>query len=225
MALTWEDVKNESTIDLIEYIKYKGQADYQELAEASFIAFTFRFRKEIIDKCRKVGSKRGHHNEISDIIAERVFERFWLYPFSFKKDGCGDLDIDNCVRFYLFRIATNCFCDYEKEITGGNKSPYDGSEAVIVEFPDIDNLTIPEEKAVQLKKIYDLLEVALSKLSRKHKIIYLTYKAYEKEGYKLPRHLLKKLREELQLSQSSIRVYKNEAFQTVDQHLKIYGPK
>lgn len=223
--MTWEDLQHERTDDLIDYIKYKEQADYKELAEAAFIAFTFRFRREIIDKCRKVGKNWGYDNETADLIAERTFERFWKYPFGFEKSNCGNLGIENCVKLYLFRIARNCFFDYDKELSGENVSPYDGSEAVIVEFPSIDNLEIPEEKANDLRKIYELMENALSRLSPKHKIIYLTYKAYEKEGYKLPRQLLKKLREELELTQNSIRVYKNEAFQTVDQYLKLYGSK
>lgn len=223
--MTWEDVKDEATVDLIDYIKYKEQADYKELAESAFAAFTFRFSKEIVDKCRKVGKKWGYDTEVSDMIAERTFERFWKYPFGFEKGNCGKLDIDNCVRFYLFRIARNCFFDYSKELAGENESPYDGTESVIVEFPSIENLDIPEEKVNDLKKMHDLIEGALARLSSKHKIIYLTYKAYEKEGYKLPRPLLKKLREELELTQNSIRVYKNEAFQTVDQYLKLYGSK
>lgn len=226
MALTWEDVKHESTIDLIDYIKYKGQPDYQQLAEASFIAFTFRFRKEVIDKCRKISSKWGYDQDVADLIAERTFERYWLYPYNFNKNNCGELGIDTCVKLYLFRIAQNCFFDYHKEASGENQSPYDGSESVIVEFPAIENLEITEEKAKQLQAIHNILNNALSQLSPKHKTIYLTYKAYEKEGYKLPRHLLEQLRQELQLSQNSIRVYKKEAFQAVDQHLKkTYGSK
>ena len=221
--MTWDDVKDEKTTDLIDYIKYKDQADYNELAEAAFAAFTFRFNKEIIDKCRKVGKKWGYDIETSDVIAERTFERFWKYPHGFKKENCGKLEIDNCVRFYLFQIARNCFFDYNKEISAENESPYDGTENVIVEFPSIENLEINEDKLKDVERVYGIIETALSKLSPKHKIIYLTYKAYEKEGYKLPRELLKKLREELELKQDSIRVYKNEAFQQVDNYFKLYG--
>lgn len=223
--MDWQELQHETTADLIDYIKYKEQMDYKELAEAAFIAFTFRFRVEIIDKCRKIGRNRGYDDAVSDMIAERTFERFWKYPFGFEKSNCGNLSIDNCVRFYFFRTARNCFYDYNKEVTGENLGPYDGSEKVIVEFPDIENLEIPEEKVKDLKAVYELIQNALAKLSAKHKIIYLTYKAYEKEGYKLPRQLLKQLREELDLTQNSIRVYKNEAFKTIEHHLKHYGPK
>ena len=221
--MTWEDLQSERTIDLIEYIRYKEQSDYLELAESAFIAFTFRFRREVIDKCRKIGAKWGYDTEISDMIADRTFDRFWRYPNGFDEANCGKMEVDNCIRFYLFRIARNCFVDYGKEVLGSFASPYDGTEDVIVEFPDVDQLDISEDRRDDLEKIHDLIERALRTLSPKHKIIYLTYKAYEKEGYRLPRPLLQKLREELALTQNSIRVYKNEAFQTIDQYLKKYG--
>ena len=223
--MNWEELKNETTNDLIDFIKYKEQADYRELAEAAFVAFTFRYNKEIVDKCRKIGKKWDYDNTTADVIAQRSFEKFWKYPFGFDTNKCGEVGIDNCVIIYFLRIIRRCFFDYYKELSGEGTSPYDGTEEVIVEFPTLDHLEIPAEKANDLQKIHDLIENALTRLSPKHKIIYLTYKAYEKEGYKLPRELLKKLREELELTQNSIRVYKNEAFQTVDQYIKLYGSK
>ena len=41
----------------------------------------------------------------------------------------------------------------------------------------------------------------------------------------MPRKLLKDLRTELDLTQSSIRVYKKEANEAVEQYLKLYGTK
>lgn len=221
--MTWEDLKDEKTPDLIEFIKYKVQPDYLELAQSAFAALTFRFRAEVIDKCRKIGRHWGFDAQTSDQLAERTFERFWKYPFSFEASECKKLQIDVCLRLYLFKIANNCFADYSRELDTDRVSPYDGTESVIVEFPSLDGLDLPDERMDDLRKTYDLIAAALATLSPKHKIIYLTYKAYEKEGYKLPRTLLKKLREELELSQNSIRVYKNEAFQTIDKYLTQYG--
>jgi hypothetical protein len=64
-------------------------------------------------------------------------------------------------------------------------------------------------------KKQDKIEKTLRKLSDKHLIIYLTYLAYEKDGFKLPRKLLAQLRDDTGLSQSSIRVYKKEATEAV----------
>jgi len=221
--MTWEDVKDEPTDNLVDFIKYKDQADYRELAEVSFIAFTFRFRKEIISKCRNTGRKWDYDYGTCDMIAERVFERFWKYPFGFKKNNCGNLEIENCVVVYLLRIARNCFYDYTKELSGENKAPYDGTEDIIVELPSLEGLDVSDERKDDLIDVHEKFERALAQLSPKHKTIYLTYKAHEKDGFKLPRHLLKKLREELDLGQSTIRVYKKEATDIIDQYHKSHG--
>ena len=223
--MTWEDLKDEPTEDLIGYIKCKEDADYKELADAAFIAFTFRFRVQVIDKARKIGKYWDFDVETSDMLAERVFKRFYHYPFGFKKCKCGTLEIDECVKLYLFRIAQRCFCDYNKDISQLNDNPFDGSEHVIVEFPDLESLGLPEDVEEDLRSIQKSMAAALSTLTPKHKIIYLTYKAYEKKGFKLPRPLLKQLRETTNLKQNSIRVYKNEAFQKVEEFSKENGEK
>lgn len=222
--MNWEELKESRTDELIDLIKKKDQVDHYYVAEAAFITFTFRFNNEIIDKCRKVGRKWGYDSDTCDMLAQRTFERFWNYPSGFDKMKCKSMLIDVCVKFYLFRIAQNCFFDYYKELAG-SIGPYDGTEEVVVTFPSVDHLQLPEGKVNDLRKIHDAIEEALSMLSPKHKIIYLTYKAYEKEGFKLPRHLLKKLRAELELTQNSIRVYKKEAFDKVDQFVQAHGTK
>ena len=84
-----------------------------------------------------------------------------------------------------------------------------------------------EKKAVVLDR-FEHIKKLLDRLSPKHRIIYLTYKQYEqesKEGFKLPRKLLKNLRTELDLTQTTVRIYKNEGFNEVETYLKIYGSK
>ena len=62
----------------------------------------------------------------------------------------------------------------------------------------------------------EALEKKLSVLDEKHRIIYLTYKAYQKSGKKLPRKLLEKLRKRLNLSQITVRVYKKQACEAIN---------
>lgn len=57
----------------------------------------------------------------------------------------------------------------------------------------------------------EIIDRAMLGLSNKHKIIFLTYKAYEESGKNIPRSVSKKLQNQLDLTQSSIRVYKKEA--------------
>lgn len=211
--MKWTDLQGEKTEVLIDMMQYRDQADFREMAEAAFIVFSFRFREDVIRKCREVGKRWGYDEVTSDTLADRTFERFWRYPFGFDRHKCQQKELDSCVRLYLYRIAQRCFADHYRSISREMDAVYDGSEEVIVEFPRLDNLEIPTGKKKELKKMQEKIELALSALSPKHKIIYLTYKAYEKEGYKMPRALLAKLREELALSQDSIRVYKKQAFE------------
>ena len=71
-------------------------------------------------------------------------------------------------------------------------------------MPDIS----PDDKM----KLVLAFDAKLSALDEKHRIVYLTYKAYELRGKKLPRRLLGKLRNRLSISQTTIRVYKREAY-------------
>jgi DNA-directed RNA polymerase specialized sigma24 family protein len=220
MKIDWQDIKDEPTVDLIQCVQCKGTPDYSELAEAAFIALTFRFRGDVTDKCRKIGVHWGYDIDTSDQIAEQVFDRFWRYPFGFEKGRCGKMDLSLCFRLYLFRIAQNRFIDHHREASGQTQEIYDGTEEIIEDFPAMDTASLPQETMARLRHMQQLMEKALAMLSPKHKVIYLTYKAYEKEGYKLPRNLLAKLRDNLQLSQNSIRVYKKEAFEKVNEYLK-----
>ena len=215
--MDWKDLQNEPTDSLVGHIQNRTDT---LRAEAAFAALTFRFNKEITHICRKIGKKWSYDNDVADLIAEKSFERFWKYPNGFKPEKCKQLTIDRCLFFYLMRTAQHCFFDYHNKKAGINLSPYDGSEEVVVCFPNLEKLSLPEDKLESLQELYQKMEKALASLSPKHKTIYLTYKAYEKEGFKLPRPLLKKLREELELTQNSIRVYKSEAFHSIDQLIK-----
>jgi hypothetical protein len=75
------------------------------------------------------------------------------------------------------------------------------------------------ERLADLKEKEARLDLIFSKLSTKHKVIYLTYMLHEHEGRYLPRHLSKELKDFLNLSQNSIRVYKKQAFETVNREL------
>ncbi len=71
-----------------------------------------------------------------------------------------------------------------------------------------------------LKKNLQILESAFVGLTEKHKIIYLTYKAYERVGKNLPRAVSKKLQETLDLVPVTIRIYKRDANNHVDNYLR-----
>ena len=92
-----------------------------------------------------------------------------------------------------------------------NESPYDGSEEPITSLIQPDK-EYPREELAELKIAEAELDKAFSHLTPKHKIIYLTYTYYEKEGKYLPKRLREKLDVVLGgLAKSTIRVYKQEA--------------
>lgn len=222
--MSWKEYEHETTENLIEYIQWRDQEDYKEIAADAFMVLCFRFRKDIIAKCRIICGKWGYDNQISDLIAERTFNRFWKYPKTFSPSKCKK-DIDSCIKFYLYSIAQTQLADYKKEESGANYSPYSGEEEIIRDFPNLDLLNGNLETLREYKRKQEIIEKALARLTPKHKIIYLTYKTYEKDGYKMPRPLLKALRAELELAQASLQVYKKEATDTINEYLNIYGTK
>lgn len=221
-----EVLTDETTENLIAYMQWKDEAGYEDMAKNAFRQFFFRFQEELIRKTRVVTRSWGYDNDVADLIAEKAFDRFWKYPnFDIKKSRVKDWDTG--VILYLFRIAFHLLADYRKS-ANGEGNPFTGEEEIIREFPDIETLDLDVERKAKLQNEYEVVQRVLSGLGPKHKIIYLTYKGYEyytKQGYKLPRKLLDNLRKELNLTQSSIQVYKKEAFDKVNEYLTIYGKK
>lgn len=220
-----QDLNSEATENLLEYIQWKDEPDYTEIAKEAFRVFTFRFQLDLQKKLIPICTNWGYDAQVASELAYHTFERVWKYP-NFNISKAKQKDFDKAVSFYLYGIAGRLLADYKKNQEIEN--PFKGDEEIIREFPDIDNMGMGKERKAILKERFEHIQKALNRLTPKHKIIYLTYKQYESEiknGYKLPRKLLKELRTELDLTQNSIRVYKKEAFDVVEKYLKTYGSK
>lgn len=222
--MAWEDYKNESTETLIEYIKWNNDPSYIEASQDAFQVFCFRFQTQLIKKLIPVCNRWEKDKDFAIELAYKIFDRFRQYPKSFDKVKCKK-EIDTCVVLYLLSFAQYLLCDFKRDEEKQINSPYNGDEEIIREFPVINEEDYNLERLRDIKRIHNIIDKALSRFSPKHKVIYLTYKAYEKDGFKLPRSLLKSMRDELDLTQSTMRVYKKEAFEQVDIHLKLYGSK
>jgi len=221
-----QDFNSESTENLLEYIQWKDDPAYTETAKQAFRVFTFRFQLILQKKLIPICENWGYDKQVANEIAHSTFERVWKYT-KFDIAKAKQNDFDKAISFYLYAIAGHLLADYKK---GQNEeaNPFTGDEEIIREFPDIENMEIRKERKAILQERYEHIKKALNRLTPKHKIIYLTYKQYEletKDGYKLPRKLLKDLRTELDLTQNTVRVYKNEAFNEVETYLKNYGSK
>lgn len=219
----WTDFAGTPTLELITLIQKRKDPDHRSISESAFHTFMFRFAKELSQKSEIICRNWRYTKDDAIEITSRTFKRFWKYPtFKLAKASCDN--VDQAVLLYLFQIARHVLADYHKECNGINVSPYDGSEVIVSGFPfdsnieDCGDFSKPHEH-------YDVVRKALSTLSEKHTVIFLTYKAYEIDGKKLPRHLLNSLRSNLGLSQATIRSYKNEAYNKVNEYLNIYGLK
>jgi DNA-directed RNA polymerase specialized sigma24 family protein len=224
--MTSQDLNNEPTDNLLEYILWKDDPGYTEIAKEAFRVFTYRYQLDLHKKLIPICKNWGYDKQVASEIAYGTFEKIWKYPkFDFSK--AKQKDYQTAIIFYLYGIARRLLADY-KNSQDEEPNPFSGDEEIIREFPDIENMPIALERKAVLKERFEHVQKALDRLSPKHKIIYLTYKQYEaetKDGYKLPRRLLKDMRTELNLTQSSIRVYKDEANKEVETYLNTYGSK
>jgi len=105
------------------------------------------------------------------------FQPYLKYP-KFDLSKSKQKDFHKAITFYLFGIAKRLLADYKKNETD-EPNPFTGYEEVIRDLPDIETLSNDKFRKAELKKMYELLNDALSRLTPKHKVIYLTYKHYE----------------------------------------------
>jgi len=216
--VNWQEYEDETTEDIIEYIKMKEDDGFEEAAQAAFHVFCFRFGEDLVRKCEVICKNNGLDKHVAAMISQRTFHRFWKYP-KYNHEKSRAADYDTGVKFYLYRIAQRELINWRNE----QNSPYTGEEEIVYEMPEPDYYNYAVEKRGVLKKRYEIVKKALDRLSEKHRIIYLTYEAHFVEGHNLPGHLLKRLREELNLTQNSVRFYRHQANEKIKEYIEIYG--
>jgi hypothetical protein len=217
--LDWKQFEKETTEDLLQYIRWKNQPDYSEASEVAFVAFCFRFRADLIKKCEVICNRRKYDVDVAIELANRTFHKFWLKS-NYKDEKRNKAHtFDEGVKFYLYGIANNELINIYREKI--DPSPYTGEEKIIWEFPENIEDYKPERKK-ELEDRREVVEIALKRLSPKHKPIYLTYLFHGVDGKNLPKHLLQKMQKELGLAQGTIRYYNFEANKTINDYLKIW---
>jgi len=231
--MSWTEFQTESTADLVEYMRVNGPDD-KASADDAFRAFILRFREYVQKQCRRVAASYGYESYVGDEVAEETFRKFRASN-TFSPEKCKSPQLDTCIKLYLARTARTVMVDYDRKEKDQN--PFDGSEELVFDLPDIDDLPGDSGRLAVLKQKNELIKMMLDRLSPKHRVIYLTYKQYEldmkrepgEDGkprtYYLPRPLAEKLRAETKLSQSTIRKYKEEANAIIEPLLKLYGNK
>lgn len=207
--------------ELVEYISF--QNDYKEEAEIAFSVFCDRFQEKIFRKSEIYCNKFDFSEAIAAYIVSCTFARVWKYH-SFNKGKSKRTNVDAAIEIWLCKILYNEIVKYNTKHSCAEKDEEDlpiieNFDALIDYFIQCEDDEEDEvsEKKRDLRKQLDNVERALAQLSVKHRIIFLTYKAYGNDGY-IPRQVSKALCDRLELTQSSIRGYKKVA----ETHIKTY---
>jgi len=210
-TVEWQIMQDWSVRDLLETIKFRGDEEAISWSKAAFVNLVFHFREDLFKKCVLHLQKIGGTETDAEELTNRVFERFYKYPNTFDLTESPSDKPDVAFQYYLFGIAKRELFD----MIHPDESPYDGTEEVITTVVDSNKEYQPEQLAA-LQEAEARIDAAFAHLTPKHKIIYLTYYYQEKEGRYLPARLRKKLVDVLGgLSQSTIRVYKKQAFEAI----------
>lgn len=204
--------------ELLDYISFKSE--YPEEAEHAFIEFCRRFEKNVIEKAEIYSSKFGYNEVIALEIAHCAFSRVWKYP-SFNLKKAKSKDVNKAILLWLYPIMYTQLVKYGVQNTCAEPT-IEENLSIITDFDELINKTSDSDDIEHKKKLKIKLEIlnsAFIGLSQKHKIIYLTYKAYEVPGKNIPRSISKKLQDTLELTQSTIRIYKRDANLHVENYI------
>lgn len=208
----WEKFEEKPTDELIIAFQQSGGA--KKTKEIAFFAIVHRFKRDLLDKCEINCARFGHSANTAEIIAENTFEAY-AKKGKFDSGKSKGRTVDDSFRIYLYGIArnelTNFFRLEEKKTKG---QFYDGTEKIITELPAIDLETLDTKDKIK----YEIIQ----SLPASHKTVYLTYMAYERVGCNLPKQLQHELRRQLgDIGQNTIRSYKKEAIDKINEGLKI----
>lgn len=205
----------ETKIDGVQLLRtIANKKNDPKAAEKAFILFVGYFEEKIKTYAEVHARKSGFNERVAFEAIQCAFNKVWLYPsFSMEKAHCKNEE--RAIILWLEAIVTSQMYDFvEKgqcaQITKEEDlSIIEGAEQFI-------DLRISEFEPEKKMQWVAALERKLSALDEKHRIIYLTYKAYYTRGKKLPRTILSKLRKRLGITQVTIRVYKKEACEALN---------
>jgi hypothetical protein len=207
MASDWKRFENIETEVLIDFFQDPKQDDL--VKDDAFLALSFRFRLDLLNKCEKICGNRGYDIEVAQKIAENTFLKYGRTK-QFKIEKGNQIDIDTCFKVYLYKIASNELNDYYNQEEKRKKGQlYDGTEGLVTQLPTINIESLDPE----LKIVHQTLQ----SLPYSHLVIYLTYITHEVDGVNLPRKLQAQLREYLGgISQATVRGYKKEVIDKIE---------
>lgn len=210
------DRKDSQKVDGVKLIRIIANRNIDEEAvRKAFDLFVSYFEIKIKKRVEILALKYGYNENVAFEAIRCAFNKVWLYPtFDMGKSSCTNEE--NAIIIWLVKIAFSQMCQFTR--TGECARISEEEDLSVIENTEdfVDSFQVAGLDPLEKMQLIKIMEKKLSLLDEKHRIIYLTYKAYQRSGKKLPRKLLEKLRKRLGLSQSAIRVYKKQACEAIN---------
>ncbi len=220
------DFENMVGSELLEYVSLKDE--FHDEAEMAFCVFRDRYQRDILQKSEILCSKFEYNEAIAFLVATCTFDKVWKNAHTFSMKKANTKNIDKAILLWMYKILFTQILLFKDKDTCAQ--PTKEEDLSLIETVDgLIKVYAPEdlEKQKELKENLSFLERVLQGLSPKHRIIYFTYLAYKPEKDKnIPRSVSNKLQKQLELTQASIRVYRKEATDLVNNYTnKVNGNK
>lgn len=210
------DRKDSQKVDGVKLIRIIANRNIdEEAAKKAFYLFVSYFEIKIKKRVEILALKYGYNENVVFEAIRCAFNKVWLYPtFDMGKSSCTNEE--NAIIIWLVKIAFSQMCQFTR--TGECARISEEEDLSVIENTEdfVDSFQVAGLDPLEKMQLIEIMEKKLSLLDEKHRIIYLTYKAYQRSGKKLPRKLLEMLRKRLGLSQSAIRVYKKQACEAIN---------
>ena len=149
------DLNSEPTENLIEYIQWKDQRDYAEIAKEAFRVFTFRFQLDLQKKLIPICTNWGYDKQVASEIAYETFSRIWKYP-KFDVSKSNQKDYNKAIQYFkVLASQKDLFANsgkFYQAITLLQQSSVNRKEAEVLLQEVIDNNLEGKEEALKIVK-------------------------------------------------------------------------
>lgn len=212
------DKNEEYPVDGVQLLKVIANKDKDpESAKRALALFASYFEDRIKLEVEKIVFNHGFNEQVAVNAIQCAFNKVWLYPtFDIRKSHCKNPE--KAITIWLIRIATSQMYEFTKSGECANIRTEDDLSVIEDAEGFINSFDVADLEPEMKMQCLQFLSNRISKLDEKHRIIYLTYKAYYVSKKKLPRSVLAKLRKRLGLTQTTVRVYKREACELVNDY-------
>jgi hypothetical protein len=209
--------KVESTVDGEQLLLAIANKDKdRDAAKKALHLFTSYFEDKIKLLVEIHASKLGYDENVAFEAIQCTFAKVWLYP-TFNKSKSHCKNVERGIIIWLVAIASSQMYQFTKDGECAQLKQDEDLSVIEDSVSFVDFYVSGHDPELKMEYVM-ALNNKISKLDEKHRIVYLTYKAYQTRGKKLPRKLLEILRKRLNITQTTIRVYKREACITLNDY-------